>query len=98
MTTTTKMNRDTVLRDICDMHLGVPMAQQNLDSIHDSPMVASKGAGSVCVLRRRCGTGWRYLGYAVWSCRSQQWVCGSWRTPVSATDAHDHLVDMAWEG
>lgn len=98
MTTATKMNREAVLADVREMSLGSPSATANLASTDGSPLVASKGAGSVHVLRRRRGAGWQYLGYAVWSCRTQGWVRGSWDRPVSADEAHAHLADMAWEG
>ena len=98
MMTATKMNLKSVLAEVREMSLGSPSATANLNSSDGSPTVASKGAGSVNVLRRRRGNGWQYLGYAVWSCRTQGWVCGSWDRPVSADEAHAYLADMAWEG
>ena len=93
MTTT-----QTIEREISQMTLAVPSASHNLASDSASPVVASKGAGSVHLLRRRRGRGWQSIGYAVWSCSRQAWVCGSWRSPVSADEAHEHLARMAWEG
>jgi len=98
MTTATKMNLKSVLADVREMTLASNSADANLASSDSNPLVASKGAGSVHVLRRRRGSGWSYLGYAVWSCRTQGWVCGSWNRPISADEAHAHLADMAWEG
>lgn len=98
MTTATKMNSKAVLADVREMSLASPSASTNLDGLGENPLVASKGAGSVHALRRRRGAGWQYIGYAVWSCRTQGWVCGSWSRPVSADEAHAHLTNMAWEG
>lgn len=98
MTTATKMNLESVTIEVRDMSLASNSAEANLASSGNSPLVASKGAGSVHVLRHRRGAGWQYLGYAVWSCRTQGWVCGSWDRPVDADEAHAHLTDMAWEG
>ena len=100
MTTTTKLNKNQVLADVSAMRLGNSLlAAANLDDdLDDAPTVANKGGGSVHVLRRRQGTGWRYIGYATWSCRDQSYVCGSLRHPATADEAHKSLEDMAWEG
>lgn len=92
------MDIQTIEQDISRMRLAVPSAARNVASDSSSPIVASKGAGSVHLLRRRRGRGWQSIGYAVWSCAQQAWVCGSWRSPVGADEAHEHLTRMAWEG
>lgn len=98
MTTATKRNLASVTRDVTGMSLASPSAADNLASSTADPLVASKGACSVHALRRRCGRGWQYIGYAVWSCRQQGWVSGSWTRPVDADEAHDALRDMSWDG
>jgi len=97
--TKTKLNKARVLADVSEMRLSTRTASANLGSADDhAPTVASKGAGSVCVLRRRHGKGWRYVGYATWSCRTQTFVRGSWSHPVTAGEAHEALESMDWEG
>lgn len=86
-----------ILSDLKSLNLASPSALQNMASESDDPLICSKGAGSVHALRR-VGNGWRYIGFAVWSCKTQGWVCGSWRAPVSLSEAHEYLADMAWEG
>lgn len=98
MTATKTTKIDSILSDLSDLHLASTSARDNLTSDAGDPLVCSKGAGSVHALRRRSGKGWRYIGFAVWSCRTQGWVCGSWSRPVSLTEAHEYLADMAWEG
>ncbi len=95
---TTTLKRDDVVTAIDGCEFGMSHYVTRLDTNDDHPLIASKGAGSIHVLRRRRGKGWQYLGYAVWSCRQQAWVCGSWRHPVSIEQATRHLRNMAWEG
>lgn len=96
--TATRLTLAGALSDLESGELVVPSARQNLTSDTADPLVSSKGAGSVHALRRRCGKGWRYLGYAVWSCRRQSWVCGSWSRPVDFATAEAALRNMPWEG
>lgn len=92
------MKKSDVIAAVAVMELAVPDAAARLDGGEGSPLVASKGAGSVHVLRRMRGTGWQYIGFAVWSCAKQSWVCGSWRRPTTARAAHQALLDMDWAG
>lgn len=92
------MKASEVIAKIAEGSLTVPSASENLRGDGTSPMVASKGAGSVDVLRRRCGKGWNYIGFAVWSCKKQSYVAGSWSRPLDFEEAHATLKDMAWEG
>lgn len=87
-----------VLTDIKGCEFLVYDYVKRLDTTDDEPLIASKGAGSIHVLRRRRCKDWCYLGYAVWSCRRQAWVCGSWRHPVSIEEAARHLRNMDWAG
>ncbi len=69
--------------------------RQRLSRAEGDPLLASKGAGSVHALFRdgEC------IGYAVWSCRLQGWVAGSWDRPIGDyRTAERHLRRMPWEG
>lgn len=92
------MNATEILSAVSACQYGVSDAPARLASEDDHPLIASKGAGSIHALRRHTTRGWRYLGFAVWSCRSQGWVCGSWKSPVDFPTAEDALRSMPWEG
>jgi hypothetical protein len=64
------------------------------------PLVAAKGSLSIHLLRRlkRDGSGWRELGYAVWSCVSQSWVFGGWDSPVTLYDAARYVSEASYYG
>lgn len=56
--------------------------------------VTSRGAVSINALFR-CG---RLIGYAVWSCRAQGWVVGSWGRPLTFSQAVAAEKHLPWEG
>lgn len=93
-----KRNLASVIADLADCQHATPSAAENLLGSQASPLVASKGAGSIHALRRRRGAAWQYIGYAVWSCRQQRWVLGSWDTPVAMAEAAEYLADMDYGG
>lgn len=60
----------------------------------DDPPVTSRGAVSICALRRDG----EWIGYAVWSCARQGWVAGSWRHPLTWGEAVRAERRIPWAG
>lgn len=57
-------------------------------------IVTSRGAASIIALFR----GGLHIGYAVWSCRAQNWVAGNWCEPLAWHDAVAAERSIPWQG
>lgn len=89
------LTAERIASDLASGALVVPFAARRVaERTTNDPLVASKGAGSIHLLHRDGHA----IGYAVWSCRTQSWVCGSWRSPTDYQTAERHLRNMPWEG
>lgn len=74
---------------------GLPAHDLDLDNAYNgSPIITSRGAVSICALRRRG----KWIGFAVWSCQAQAFVRGGWSNPLSWQDAVQTERGMPWEG
>lgn len=89
------LTHEQVLQDAVDCGmLKIPNPTRALNGTMDpSPAIAIKSGHKLCVLRRlnACTDNWNYIGYAIWS---NGWVSGSWKKPLSFSEALKNMKQL----